>query len=95
MIANLAPSNKSGHASHTKDWENFADRDYGGALMGTFDTNRENFDLIIEAYLNYVALYKLINNGSIKDVTPFETFYWRFTYHDRYQDPSRISALGY
>ena len=63
--------------------------------MSTFDTNRENFDLIVESYLNYAALYKLINNGSLKGVTSFETFYWRFTYFVKYQEPERITALGY
>lgn len=63
--------------------------------MSTFDVHRENFDLIVESYLNYCALYKVINNGSLKDVTPFDIYYWRFTYHQRYQDPARISALGY
>ena len=63
--------------------------------MSTFDVNREQFDKIIESYLNYVVLYKLINNGSIQGVTPFDTFYWRFTFHDKYQDPERITALGY
>ena len=63
--------------------------------MSTFDAHRENFNIIVESYLNYVALYKLINNGSIDGVTPFDQFYWRFTYYQKYQDPERISALGY
>lgn len=63
--------------------------------MGSFDAQREQFNIIVDSYLNYVALYKLVNNGSIDGVTPFEVFYWRFTYFVKYQDPERISALGY
>ena len=61
----------------------------------SFEVHREHFDLIVESYLNYVSLYKLVNNGSIKGVTPFDVFYWRFTYFVRYEDPERISAMGY
>ncbi|NRA65798.1 MAG: hypothetical protein HRU19_15010 [Pseudobacteriovorax sp.] len=61
----------------------------------SFDTQRENFNVILESYLSYVALYKLVNNGSIEGVTPFDKFYWRFTFFVKYQNPERISALGY
>ena len=61
----------------------------------SFEVHREQFDLIVESYLSYVSLYKLINNGSIAGVTPFDTFYWRFTYFVKYEDPERISAMGY
>lgn len=61
----------------------------------SFEAHRENFNIIVNAYLNYVSLYKFINNGSIEGVTSFEEFYWRFTYYVKYQDPERISALGY
>jgi|GEM_PF-1744983 len=56
-----------------------------------YETSRQNFNRILESYLNYVSLYKLFNNGSIKGVTPFGTFYWRFTYYVRYEGSDSIS----
>lgn len=61
--------------------------------MVTYETNRENFDKIVKKYKDYVALYKYFNNGSVKGITPFEVFYWRFTYLMRYEDPQRVMAL--
>jgi hypothetical protein len=47
--------------------------------MMQYEQRRENFNKILEAYLDYVALFKLFNKGSIKGVTPFYIFYWRMT----------------
>jgi hypothetical protein len=61
----------------------------------TFDGSRDYFNKVLDAYLSYVVLYKLCNRGSIEGVTPFEAFYWRFTYGNRYEDPDRIAAESY
>ncbi len=63
--------------------------------MNQYENTRERFNAIVESYLDYVALYKLCNGGSIQGVTPFNVFYWRFTYHVKYEDTERISAVGY
>ncbi len=47
--------------------------------MLQYEQRRENFNKILESYLDYVALYKLFNKGSTKGVTPFNIFYWRMT----------------
>lgn len=51
-----------------------------------YPTSRNNFNKILDSYMNYVALYKLFNGGSTKGVTSFGTFYWRFTYYVRYEN---------
>lgn len=58
-----------------------------------YDTNRENFDKLLKKYKEYLQLYKSFNNGSAQGATPFEAFYWRFTYSIRYEDPQRVMAL--
>lgn len=62
--------------------------------MGSmYDTNRENFDKLRKKYVEYLQLYATFNNGSIEGATPFQEFYWRFTYFIRYEDPQRVMAL--
>lgn len=63
--------------------------------MNQYENTRERFNKIVQSYLDYVALYKLCNSGSIQGVTPFDVFYWRFTYYVKYEDTERISAVGY
>jgi hypothetical protein len=62
-------------------------------MAAQYGTSRQHFNKILEAYLNYVALYKLFNSGSIKGVTPFNVFYWRMTYHIRYENSENISRV--
>lgn len=50
-----------------------------------YESSRNNFNKLLESYNNYVALYKLFNNGSSKGATPFGVFYMRFTYYVRYE----------
>ncbi len=61
-------------------------------MASVYDTSRVQFNKISEAYKNYLALYRLFNNGSYEGATPFDVFYWRMTYHVRYgegEGPSR------
>lgn len=56
------------------------------------ETTRKNLQKLIKKYTEYLKLYKDLNNGSIKGCTPFNVFYWRFTYYIKYEDPSRIGT---
>jgi hypothetical protein len=51
-----------------------------------------SYKVIKEKYDQYVELYLFINNGSSEGITTFAEFYWRFTYFDRYADPSTITV---
>lgn len=52
----------------------------------TYENQRHHFDKIVKRYHDYLALYKSINNGSLKGYTTFDEFYWRMTYISRYED---------
>lgn len=62
-------------------------------MSSMYDTNRENFEKLLKKYQDYLQLYATFNNGSIEGATPFQVFYWRFTYHIRYEDPQRVMVL--
>jgi 1-acyl-sn-glycerol-3-phosphate acyltransferase len=62
-------------------------------MASPYGASRQQFTKVLEAYLNYVALYKLFNGGSIEGVTPFNVFYWRMTYHVRYENSENISRV--
>lgn len=59
-----------------------------------FENTRENFDKLKKEYEEYVALYKIFNNGSVDGLCSFAEFYWRITYLHKYNDPNVIQALG-
>lgn len=63
-------------------------------MAGLYDQSRIQFNKISEAYKNYVALYRLFNNGSVEGVTTFTTFYWRMTYYQKYGD-GEIMTRGF
>lgn len=50
----------------------------------TYDNKRVVFNVILKRYKDYLELYMDINNGSIQGVTPFQDFYWQYTYYSRY-----------
>lgn len=56
-----------------------------------FETSRAYLDKIIAKYEGYVSLYKMVNNGSIEGVTPFNVFYRRLTYDAKYADVGSMS----
>ncbi len=58
----------------------------------TYENQRAHFDAIHRKYIDYLALYALINHGSLAGATPFEHFYWRMTYYSRYQDRRNFSG---
>ena len=58
--------------------------------MGIMDLKADEYNRLKKRYYAYVALYKEWNNGSEDGVTPFDEFYWRFTYNMAYEDPSVV-----
>ena len=63
--------------------------------MTAYQNQREHFEKILKKYWEYVALYKKINNGSLKGVAIFDEFYWRYTYYSRYIANENIERRGY
>ena len=60
-----------------------------------FQGDRKNFLKLVQRYNGYVELYALLNNGSKEGITPFEEFYWRFSYQVKYDDPAALWQSGY
>ncbi len=60
-------------------------------MSGLYSSSRVQFTKITESYKNYVALYRLFNNGSVEGVTSFSDFYWRMTYYVRYGDGDTVT----
>ena len=63
--------------------------------MMEYEVRRERFNGIVKNYYEYLMLYKMLNHGSLEGCTPFEQFYWRFTYEVKYDEPERILTIGY
>ena len=59
-----------------------------------FESTNENYNIILGKYIEYLALYSMMNNGSINNATPFEQFYWELIYHGEYRDINQISRLS-
>jgi hypothetical protein len=51
-----------------------------------YENQRVAFEKIARKYLDYLALYKDLNNGSLAGATTFDEFYWRMIYFSKYQD---------
>ena len=60
-----------------------------------YEVRRDRFNQIVKNYKEYLELYSFLNNGSKKGATPFDEFYWRFTYYVKYDEPERILTIGY
>lgn len=61
----------------------------------TYENQRVVFDTIARKYKDYIALYRLFNNGSIEGLCTFDHFYWRMTYYSKYQDRRNFGTSGY
>ena len=59
-----------------------------------FESKNENYNKILSKYIDYLHLYKLMNNGSIENATSFEDFYWELVFHGEYRENSQISRLS-
>ncbi len=53
-------------------------------MSKTYDNRRIVFAIIEQKYKEYIALYRTVNNGSIAGLTPFDEFYWHYTYYHKY-----------
>ncbi len=62
--------------------------------MMDFESTNENYNKILEKYIEYLALYKMMNNGSLDNATPFEQFYWELVYFGEYRDINQITRLS-
>ena len=61
----------------------------------TYENQRVVFDVIVRKYKEYIALYRLVNGGSVDGLTPFDQFYWRMVYFSKYQDRRNFGTSGY
>lgn len=64
-------------------------------MSDMFATSREAMTKIIKKYNGYLELYATFNNGSTEGATPFDEFYWRFSYTIKYEDEFALSQSGY
>jgi hypothetical protein len=59
-----------------------------------FESRREQIEIVLKKYKEYVKLYKFFNKGSAEGATPFRDFYWRYTYYYRYRDSDQHNPFG-
>ncbi len=65
-------------------------------VMGiTYENQRVVFDVLMRKYRDYLDLYKMFNNGSLRGATTFDEFYWRMTYFSKYHDRRNFGSTGY
>jgi hypothetical protein len=63
--------------------------------MATYENRRIVFAVIEKKYKEYIALYKMVNNGSVQGITPFDEFYWHYTYYSKYTNGRAAETRGY
>lgn len=61
----------------------------------SYTNQRDNFDKLLKKYLEYLELYRQLNNGSTDGASTYDEFYIRFTYLNRYADPTQVQRTGY
>lgn len=61
----------------------------------TYDNQRVVFDQLTKKYREYVALYRIFNNGSVDGITSFGDFYWQMSYFSKYDARRTFSNPGY
>ena len=62
--------------------------------MNTYESKRIAFGILEKKYKEYLNLYRMVNNGSIKGATTFEEFYWNQTYYSKYPSQGSTSERG-
>ena len=60
-----------------------------------FDSSRVHLDKIIKKHNEYLRLYRFFNDDSYEGATTFQEFYWRHTYYSKYEDPDKMSSMGF
>jgi hypothetical protein len=63
--------------------------------MSAYESKRIIFAQIEKKYKDYIALYRLLNNGSVVGITPFDEFYWHHTYYAKYSSGRVAETRGY
>jgi hypothetical protein len=63
--------------------------------MATYENKRVVFAIIEKKYKEYIALYRLVNNGSAEGITSFDDFYWHYTYYSKYSGGRVAEVRGY
>lgn len=61
----------------------------------SYTNQRDHFEKLLKKFLEYLELYAALNNGSIEGASTYDEFYLRFTYLNRYADPSQVQRTGY
>ena len=69
--------------------------DASGGLRMSYTNQRDHFEKLLRKYTDYLDLYADMNGGSMKGASTFDEFYLRYTYLDRYSDPSKVKQAGY
>jgi len=62
--------------------------------MQAYESKRVAFAILEKKYKEYLNLYKMVNNGSIKGATTFEDFYWHQTYYSKYPPTAPGESRG-
>ena len=60
-----------------------------------YETSRENFELMLTQYRDYLNLYADLNGGSTEGATSFAEFYWRLTFYTKYDEGLGPSGRGF
>jgi hypothetical protein len=66
----------------------------GTTIMDTYESKRVAFAILEKKYKEYLNLYRMVNNGSIKGATKFEDFYWDETYYSKYPANGATTGRG-
>ena len=61
----------------------------------SLESRRDGFEKILKKYNDYVKLYVFISGGSREGITPFDEFYWRFSYYQKYEEGAKVGSFGY
>lgn len=64
-------------------------------MSAAYENRRIVFAVIEKKYKDYVALYRMVNNGSVVGVTTFDEFYWHYTYYSKYMSGRVSEVRGY
>lgn len=63
-------------------------------IMNTYESKRVAFAILERKYKEYLNLYRMVNNGSIKGATKFEDFYWDEIYYSKYPANGATTGRG-
>jgi len=70
------------------------DRDFMRENHIMMTSRRILFEKIVKRYLAYLDLYVQLT-GSTEGATPFNEFYWQFTFYSKYNNARELDFRGY